>query len=254
MTEVAPFDAAQLISAVHGDGGFSHEPGLTIYQHNRQMNAIRALEISMPTLATLLGSEGFGATVREYLRSNPPHSGDWGEWGGTLGDWIDAQEAFTTFPYLADCARLDWLCHLAMRAEDAHQNLSSLQLLSSTDAYSLSVTLNPALFLMKSEYPLHAIWQAHHAPDALRAEWIQAAQAEMGQRPHHIAVARPQWRAEPQAISAGDYDFLSSLQQGLSLGAALDNVAISSFSFSHWLQKAIQHQWLVEVATLPSTD
>ncbi|HJV63210.1 MAG TPA: putative DNA-binding domain-containing protein, partial [Albitalea sp.] len=82
--------------------------GLRAYRANADASAARAMASAFPTVQMLIGEEDFAQLAREFWRAAPPLRGDLGEWGDGLADWIASHAQLAAWPYLADCARLDW--------------------------------------------------------------------------------------------------------------------------------------------------
>ena len=109
------------------------EKGLAVYKRNLHANAMRALEISFPTVEQLLGAELFAYCVEQLLLTSPPGSGDWGTWGREFSALLSQLPALDDYPYVADMATLDYSLHVLNRAKDFSVELSSMSLLASHD-------------------------------------------------------------------------------------------------------------------------
>ncbi|HEX6722267.1 MAG TPA: hypothetical protein VF107_11905, partial [Burkholderiaceae bacterium] len=148
-------------------------------------------------------------------------------------------------PYLADVARVDWAVHKVEHAADVEQMPVGLALLGESDPAQLRLRLRPGLALVASRWPVVTIWQAHRRGDADRFAPVRAALA--AGRAEHALIARAGWRAQVDALDAGDAAFTAALLRPVPLGQALEDAEHAAFSFERWLQRALTHQWLQAV-------
>jgi Putative DNA-binding domain len=219
--------------------------GLAAYRANAGALAERALGSAYPTTAALIGAESFAALARHFWHAHPPERGDLGEWGEALPAFIADSEQLASEPYIADCARLDWAVHAATRAADASAAWPpALDTLATTEPSQLRLQLQAGAAMVKSRWPIVAIWQAHHggAPfDNVRAAFAA----------EHAQTALV-WRGEGFAmhvealVGSADAAFTAASISGLSLAAALD-AAGPTFSFERWLERALRSRWLMTV-------
>jgi len=236
---------SSLVSAIYSRNDASHfeSQGLAAYQRSLAANAKRALEISYPTIAQLIG-DGFSALSREFLQDHPLTGGDWGEWGGELSTWLANKAELADYPYLSDCAQLDWFHHQSERAVNVALDLDSLALLADGDAYQFNVVLASGTFLLDSQQPVVDIWIAHQATDQNNEQadalFKLAVQSIAEQKAQTALVWRPQWKAQIQALDPTEFLWLQQLLTGQSLGTALDNVSHTDFNFETWLPSALQ--------------
>ncbi len=233
-----------LISAIYNqNNAHSESPGLMAYQRSLAANAKRALAISYPTISQLVG-DGFSALSHEFLQDYPLTAGDWGEWGSELPLWLAGKTALTNYPYLSDCAQLDWFCHQSERAANVALDLESLSLLAEQDASQLEVVLASGVFLLASSHPVVDIWQAHQSSqqndEATPALFAAAAQSIAAQKSQFALIWRPQWKAQVRVIDETEFLWLQQLLAKQPLTTALDNMSHTNFNFETWLPKALQ--------------
>lgn len=219
--------------------------GLGVYRVNARASTERALAVSFATLRTMLGHADFEALARAFFQQQPPSCGDLGEWGAELSDFIESQQGLSAWPYLADCARLDWALHRCERAADAEFDASSLARLGDTDPALLQIEWMPGSMLIESRWPLALIYAAHHveaAPhhDAAFAavrEAMRSAQAEC------VWVGRSGWRATVCLVDPAAVVWTRRALAGDNLGSALA-AAGPAFDFGSWLAQAVALRWL----------
>lgn len=237
---------SELISAILTPNialsGFDPQ-GLDIYRRSLRANACRALGISFPTAEKLLGAEAFAASVAAYLAYAPPIAGDWGVWGESFPTWLDQQQMACEFPYVSDCARLDWLCHMAERAPDTSFEWESLLDLTASDPYSCRLVLSPGIAMLTSPFPIVDIWCAHQDEAGMEIAALQRVSASISAGAPQIALVwRKQWKAHVRALTNTELLWFSLLKSNCSLGNALDQMAGSEFSFTTWLIEAIREK------------
>lgn len=243
-----------LMSAIYGQTEpQSFDPqGLAVYRSGLAANAKRALQVSFPTVERLVGNDCFTLLATHFLQVQPLKTGDWGEWGHQLPAWIAANTDFDEYPYLSDCAQLDWLCHQSERAADVMADTASLSLLGEQDPYQLTIQLCSGTALLPSSHPVVDIWNAHHA--ANHQELLtQAAQSIANQQPQIALIFRPEWKAQVSLLNASELLWLQHMLAGHSIGSALDGVSHTDFSFEAWLPQALQTGLLCAIKPLASS-
>lgn len=243
----------QLLTAIIGqtaDNDFEAE-GLEIYQRNLIANASRALAISYPTVEQLLGEEDFTVATRFFIAQEPPVIGDWGVWGAGFPAWIKQQEALSDYPYLADCAQLDWYQHCCERAENSAPAPETLAYLSEFSADSVVLQLSPACQVVESSYPVVDIWSAHR-PSATAEDvdtYLSAARQKLAQGVGQNALIwREQWVGQIIELNTVEARWWQALIAGCTFAEAIQRVEEDDFPLSDWLLNAVQRQWILGVA------
>jgi hypothetical protein len=229
--------------------------GLQAYTDHADAAARRALAVSFPTVLALLGAETFGLLARHFWRTAPPEQGDLALWGEALADCIAVHPDLAEWPYLADCARLDWALAQLERAQDGVCDAASVHLLGQSDPDAVRLELQTGCTALSSVYPIVTIWQAHQSvsvaePAAQRFAPARAALAQA--RGEHALVWRCGWRGQVQAIDAASARFVHAIQAApcrLSLAQALDRAG-PEFAFDAWLVQALQEQRLWRVVPM----
>lgn len=235
---IAAPESAQRVGLIGADARV--HSGLQIYRDNADALAERALAAAFPTLHALLGPENFKPMARAYRRAQPPWRGDIGEWGESLPDWLRGEADLAAWPYLGDCAALDWLRQRCERAADGDFDAASLALLESHEPALLWLRLRPGVDVLESRWPVASIYAAHQAdaPDFGAARAALAAQGG-----ESILVARSGWRAVVHSIDASTCRWTRELLAGAALGEALTRAG-AGFDFTAWLGRALANEWL----------
>ncbi len=223
--------------------GFNKQ-GLDIYRRNLLANAQRALSISFPTVFELLGSSISKNITYQFLRLSPPSQGDWSQWGKGFSHFISTIEEGYRYPYLADCAAVDWHVHCALHGIDQSLDQSSLQTLVNSEPEHIEIVFNQNVKLLKTHYPLTEIFQAHHHDDELHREVAMIkAQKLLAKESieQMVMIYRPEFKPEVSTLTASEGAFMLCLMAGNSLEQALNTVKSDrSFSFEQWLLTAIE--------------
>jgi len=230
-------------SPVLAQCGFNAQ-GINIYRRNLLANAQRALNISFPTVFELLDSDMSESLVYQFLRVSPPKLGDWTQWGENFSHFLGSTEVGEGYPYLTDCAQLDWYVHCALHGLDQKLVASTLHLLSKCEPEQLFIAFNQNVKVIKTAYPLSEIFQAHHHYDELQKETAMndAKKALLNVSFEQIVmVYRPEFQPKVSTLSASEGTFMLALLAGQSLSQSLDAVKLDSeFSFEQWLFTAIE--------------
>ncbi|WP_421863123.1 DNA-binding domain-containing protein [Motiliproteus sp.] len=247
-------DQQRLIAAIFADEGSDRfEPkGLAIYQRNLKATARRALKISFPTVAQLIGEALFQHAADRLLLTSPPQEGDWGLWGSGFADLLDQLSELEAYPYVGDCARLDFAVHRMNRTQSAPLDLSSLSLLGSEPTEQLRLQFNQAVRFVESAYPIVDIWVAHQAETPDPQEWFTAAKKKMqrGQGQSGL-IYRVQQRTEVRQVGVAEQRWINSLRAGNTLSVSLDLAQSSDFDFEAWLPMAVSQNLITEIHSSP---
>jgi len=202
---------------------------MRVYRANAFGNWSAALAGAYPIVRAIVGPAFFELLARDYSQAAPSVSGDLHEYGAQLAAFLEGYPPATDLPYLPDTARMEWLAHVAHYAADAKPFDFSRP---------TQVRLAPACALLRSDWPLAGIWEAHQ-------DGGDPATVDLGAGPDRILVHRPGWRVEVCSLRAGDYRFLERLRVGEALGPALeaavaaDAAFVARVAFGAWVQAGV---------------
>ena len=225
--------------------------GLNIYRANLRATASRALSISFPTVHQMLGEQAFSMVAERLLQFSPPHQGDWAVWGVALPDLISGLPELEDYPFLADCARLDYHCHQIVRCPFIAPNIDSLKLMQSHHPEELFLVLNPSLLLIQSEFPIADIRHAHQqAGETLAA--LQQVVRRMGDQ-NYVACYLNHEQVRLQPLTAVEFAWLNALSTQ-SLGAVLTEFKNTELSFEIWLTEAVENNLFNEINYQPQNE
>lgn len=214
---------------------------LAAYRGNGAATAQRSLAAAYPTVRELIGDESFDLLAQAVWHRHAPQRGDLAQHGKQLPAFIEADPQLASEPYLADVARLDWAVHTIEQAADAPAQAEGLERLAHDDPAALRLVLRPGVALLRSRWPLVAIWQAHRRVEADRFDAVKVA-FRTGQS--EVAwVWRDGWRAAVAALAEPQAAFVEAVLAGDCLGQALTRAG-DAFVFEDWLHDALTRQWL----------
>ncbi len=227
--------------------------GMAIYRNNLLATAQQALAISFPTVLTLIGEGLFNYASRELLISSPPKHGDWALWGDDFPTLLSNLVQLSDYPFVADIAQVDQLRQQSMRAKDSVIDQASLQLLATHDIDEIYIELTTSQFGLNSDYPVIEFWLSHQqrvvsdTAEELNQKFIQQSLDKLvqGDFSQKVLIYRPYYNAEIRELSASEYAWLTLIEQGLSIGKALDVMTNNSelehdFDFAQWIGIALE--------------
>ena len=214
--------------------GVDPQRRFAVYRNNVLSSLVNALADNYPVVAQLVGEAFFRAMARVYVQSTAPQSPVMSGYGDDFAGFIERFEPAASVPYLADVARLEWLHMQAWHAADAEPMAAAriVEVLSSpTLAEHLKIGLHPSLSLLRSPFAVVTIWGAHQHETPVPFDTFTEQNA---------LVLRSDLDVEVLAISDAAYGFISCLQAGLSLTAAI--AASPDVDLEHTLAGLIRHQ------------
>lgn len=218
--------------------------GLAAYRGNGRAHACNALHVQFPTVLAMLGAETFDALCARYWQSRPPRRGDLAWVGEEFPDFIEMLETLAEWPWLADCARLDWAVWQISGAPPATFSESDLRRLIDGDPGTLCLRLSPGVRRLSSAWPIVTLYDAHRQaqPDweaVTRAITQKVAQTAWVRRPHDDVAASP----AVESLDAASDRWIAALDGGQTLDVALDSAG-EAFDFAAWLEQAVRLGWL----------
>lgn len=209
-------NGGELAACSHGSGmNYSLATALGVYRNNYRGNLHDALAGAYPVLEQLVGKDFFRMMTRQYIGLHASRSANLHHYGAAMAEFIAAFEPARSLAYLPDVAALEWACHCAYFAEDAPSlDLAELAQISPQHYAELRLHLHPACHLLRSSYPVAAIWQAHQpgAASDFQLDMEGGASNALVSRQHDIVFVN--------ALSDADSAWLHDIQAGLALGEA----------------------------------
>lgn len=184
----------------------------SVYRNNVAGSLTRALEAAFPTVRTLVGDEFFAAMAGVFLRAHPPRSRILMLYGAEMPAFLEAFPPVAGLGYLPDIARVDQAMRESYHAADS-QPLPEVefQRLIGEDIAALRLRLAPSLRLVRSRWPVGAIWSATHSGGP-----TPVPQAE------DVLILRPEFDPRPHVLPPGGAAFIAAALAEQTLGEAVE--------------------------------
>ena len=209
---IALLDANQPTPTGLSDGhGGSAEKRFAVYRNNVASSLTEALVLAFPTIHSLVGDDFFRALAAVFLRQHPPTSPLLMFYGAEMPGFLASFEPVQHLPYLPDCARIDLAMRRSYHSADAPAVTAEALGAVAPDALGeTQVSVAPSVEIITSLYPIHSIWKITRG----------------GAKPQAVAedvlISRPAFDPMVDVLAPGGADFLTALQQGATLNAALE--------------------------------
>jgi hypothetical protein len=214
MSSLAAFQREFVRAAVGGRTPLSRRPAFAVYRNTALQGALSALAATYPTIERLLGDAAFAALALRFVRTVRPATPVLSDYGEGFPEWLALQPALADLPYLADVARIDWMCLEAHRAPDAPPlDPVTLSDVSPESWMKRRASLHPATRISWFRLPAPSIWIA--ARDGLldhgyAPEW----------RAEGVLVTRPDRAVQAVCIDAVTHRLLGGIRLGETVGQA----------------------------------
>ena len=194
-------------------GAAAGEDRFAVYRNNVMVGLIGGLRDAYPVVCRLVGDEFFRAMAGVFARAHPPRSPVMLQYGGGFANFIATFPPVSGLPYLADVARLERAWVESYHAPEA-QPLASLP-----SADGVRARLHPAARLVRSPFPILAIWQANQHDNPIPLELSPDGDNVLVTRP--AAEVRACRIADEAAASVATQSFVESphFETLLALGA-----------------------------------
>lgn len=181
-----------------------------IYRNNVAVSLTEALELSFPCIRRLIGEENFKRVAGVFLRRHPPRTPMLMQYGAEFPAFLEGFEPLSHLGYLPDVARLEQALRLSYHAADAAPaDAEQLARIPPEALADTRLELAPAVRLVRSDWPVHAIW-AFNMEDGPKPQ--PAAQ--------DVLITRPALDPAMTVIDSGTAAFVGALAEDQTLGTA----------------------------------
>lgn len=211
-----------------------------VYRNNVAVSLTEALETAFPVVKKLVGDANFKLLAGVFLRQHPPSSPLMMFYGAEMPEFLSGFEPTKSIGYLPDIARLEVALRESYHAADAApMDPADLQNTAPDDLMVSTVTLAPALRLIRSRWPIHAIWRYNMDDDAPKPEMAA----------EDVVVLRADMDPSPLVLPAGGGAFIAQLLARSNFGDALTAAAqeFESFDLSQMLAILISNNALIKI-------
>lgn len=219
----AMMDATQDIPAGLVDqNGTQAQRRFNVYRNNVAVSLTEAMHSAFPVIAKLLGKENMDGLSGLFLRAHPPETPLMMFYGEGFPAFLEQIEQLSHLGYLGDVARLEQALRQAYHAADATPLAPErLAELSPEDLLRSTVDFAPAVQLLRSTWPIHAIWRFNTEENAPKPQG----------EPQAVLITRPEFDPIPQILQPAEAEWLHALQQGFSIGEALERASATDANF-----------------------
>ncbi|WP_037373589.1 DNA-binding domain-containing protein [Sediminimonas qiaohouensis] len=195
----------------------------SVYRNNVAASLIDALRSGFPAVEKLIGEANFTNVARLYARDNPPDTPLLMHYGASFPTYLDGFGPLSHIGYLADVARLEQALRRAYHAADSTSiSASTLHDMSLDSLMNSKVALTPATILLRSDWPVHAIWA--YTLDPGNSPKPQAT-------PQNVLITRPEFDPTPAPLPPGGAEFIAALMRGETFGQAHTHAAATTATF-----------------------
>lgn len=209
----ARFDPG-LLHVLEGRGRLGAAERLDVYAQMYWARLHDVLRDDFRRVAALLGPERFEAGVLAYLSANPSEHPSVRWVGRHFAAFLAARPPVEGLPFVADLARLEWARVEVFDAPDAEpMRADDLRRIAPADWPDLRIELIPALQVLQSAWPVHAIWTTTEAGE------LPAAMPEVET---HVRVWRDGFMIYQASMDASECAALERVAEGEPFAAMCD--------------------------------
>ena len=185
-----------------------------VYRNNVTVSLTEALETAYPVIRKLLGEEFFKAMAGVYLRQHPPTSPLMMQYGAQFPAFLEEFPPAQGIGYLRDVARLEQGLRQSYHAADAAPiDPAILQSMSPDRLMASRLTLAPSLLLVRSPWPIYALWRANTLPGGPKPQM----------QPEDVLITRPAFDPTPHLLAPGAAAFITTLTAGETFAEAIES-------------------------------
>ena len=211
-----------------------------VYRNNVTVALKDALETAFPVIAKLVGEKNFPILAATFLRAHPPSSPLMMFYGKEMPEFLANFEPTQSIGYLPDVARLELALRQSYHAADTTPlDPSVLQSTPPDKLMASRVTLAPSARLIRSKWPVHAVWAFNTIPGSPKPQ--MAAEDTL--------VLRANMDPEPHLLPPGAGAFVEALLSYKTFAEALDIAthASADFDLSQTLALLIANNALIDL-------
>lgn len=194
---------------------YSVDVAIEIYRNNYRGNLHDMLAGAYPVIEQLVGKDFFRLLTRKFIEQHLSRGGNLHHYGAEMAHYIATFEPARTLAYLPDIAALEWACHCAYFADDAATlPIGRLAKVSSRQYPDLILHTDPACRVVRSRYPITAIWYSHQpaAPSDFHIDLDCGSSNALVSRKNDVVVV--------SELTQADAEWMHAIQAGTPLGNA----------------------------------
>lgn len=191
---------------------------MDIYRHNSHAALSKALELTYPVIAKLVGERFFFHSCDHYIQQHAPVTGNLDDYGDAFPAFLSNFPPAKTLPYLPDVARLEWAFHQSAIAPYAPRlEMEAFERVPQQRYEDLLFSLHPSVKFIFSPFPVDKIWEMNQEgadPDST----LDLA-AEAGSE---LLLVRPDVQVAIYPLTRAEQAFLHEIQQSGGFFAAFE--------------------------------
>lgn len=215
----------------------------SIYRNNVAVGLTEALADNFPAIKNLLGPNNFKAVTGVFLRQSLPPTPLIATYGLEFPKFLEAFPPLRHIGYLADIARLELALVQSFNAADTDAIDPHLfETIAPNALMTTQINLAPCLRLIRSPWPIYAIWKMNTSIDA-STHIAPPATAQ------NVLITRPDFDPIPHLLPSGAAEFIAAIDQNQTLGKACDTAlnGAPDFDLSATLGLLFQSQAIINL-------
>lgn len=204
-----PSEAQTLSKTIIPSDTLSAMGRIKIYQDSINAAKLNNLSSTYPVCQKLVGDHFFWGCARLYIKQSKHSDPNFNLFGGDFAEFLSGFKPVEQVPYLPDVARLEWAYQQATNAPTytpCHKNA----FINLNEAENMLLQLPPNSTLLDSPYPILKIWEVNQ-------EEAPKTEIHLDQGGVKCLVWQKGYDINIDVLSGGQYQFLSCLQQPISL-------------------------------------
>lgn len=222
---------------------YSIDAAIEIYRNNYRGNLHDTLAGAYPVIEQLVGKDFFRLLTRKFIGQHISRSGNLHHYGAEMAAFVATFVPVRELVYLPDIAALEWACHCAYFADDADTlDIGKLAQIPPEQYADLVLHIHPSCHLLRSRYPIAAIWHAHQpgSPGDFHIDLDAGSCNALVSRKEDVVLV--------SKLLAADAAWLKGIQAGYPLGMATDATLefYPDFDLQSTLLKLLQLDILVD--------
>ncbi len=193
----------------------------SVYRNNVAVSLTEAMRQAFPVITKLLGPQNMDGLAGIFLRQHPPSSPLMMFYGEEFPKFLEGMEQLSHLGYLPDVARLELALRRAYHAADRQPIDAEALSLPPEDLMQAKLTLAPSVQVLRSSWPVHAIWLYNTEEGAPKPE--AGAQDTL--------IMRPEYDPAPHPLPPGGAAWIALIQDGKSIGKAFESTMAETPEF-----------------------
>ncbi len=193
----------------------------SVYRNNVAVSLTEAMHQAFPVITKLLGPQNMDGLAGIFLRQHPPSSPLMMFYGEEFPAFLEGMEQLSHLGYLPDVARLELALRRAYHAADGQAIEAEALSIPPEDLMQARLNLAPALQVLRSDWPVYAIWLFNTQENAPKPE----AEAQ------DALITRPEYDPMPHLLPPGGADWIARIQDGQTIGAAFEATVVETPDF-----------------------